>query len=295
VRFGVLLLPTDPWPDTVDRVARLEALGYDHLWTYDHLSWRRYRERPWHAAMPWLTGVACATSRVEIGTLVASPNIRHPVMLAQEALTLDHLSGGRFVLGVGTGGMGFDSTVFGGDGLDAKELSARLEEFVAVLDRMFREPVVSYEGDYYSVHEASVRAESVREPRVPIAIAAGGPKNLAVVARYGDAWITYGDTTRRDLTRAGTMSVVRTQWERLEAACVAIGRDPSTIRRIFLIGNTEERPLSSVAAFDDFVGRYSELGFHDLVFHHPRPDDPVWNEPESIVEAIASEVLPRWR
>jgi hypothetical protein len=83
--------------------------------------------------------------------------------------------------------------------------------------------------------------------------------------------------------------------ERLEAACVAIGRDPSTIRRIYLIGNTADRPLASVEAFDDFVGRYSELGFTDLVFHHPRPDDPVWNEPESIVEAIASEVLPQWQ
>ena len=116
--IGVLLLPTDPWPETVARVQRLEALGYDHLWTYDHLTWRRYRERPWHAAIPWLTGVACATSRVEIGTLVASPNIRHPVTLAQEAITLDHVSGGRFVLGVGTGGIGFDSTVFGGEPLD---------------------------------------------------------------------------------------------------------------------------------------------------------------------------------
>jgi alkanesulfonate monooxygenase SsuD/methylene tetrahydromethanopterin reductase-like flavin-dependent oxidoreductase (luciferase family) len=294
VRFGVLLLPTDPWTETVDRVRRLETLGYDHLWTYDHLSWRRYRERPWHAAIPWLTGVACATSRVEIGTLVASPNIRHPVTLAQEALTVDQISSGRFILGVGTGGIGFDSSVFG-DALDAKELSERLEEFVMLLDRVFREETVSYDGRYYTVHEASVRAESVRKPRVPLAIAAGGPKNLGVVARYGDAWITYGDTTRRDLTPAGTMTVVRRQAERLEAACVAIGRDPSTIRRIYLIGNTEERPLASVEAFHDFVGRYSELGFHDLVFHHPRPDDPVWNEPDAIVEQIATEVLPRWR
>ncbi len=295
MRVGVLLLPTDPWPETVARVQQLEALGYDHLWTYDHLTWRRYRERPWHAAIPWLTGVACATSRVEIGTLVASPNIRHPVTLAQEAVTLDHVSGGRLVLGVGTGGVGFDSTVFGGEPLDPKALSARLHEFVEVIDGLFREPTISYAGEYYTVNEASVRAASVREPRVPLAIAAGGRRNLGLVARYGDAWITYGDTTRRELTPAGTVTVVREQSRRLDEACVAIERDPSEIRRIYLIGNTAARPLDSVGAFQDFVGQYAELGFTDLVFHHPRSDDPVWNEPESIVEEIATEVLPRWR
>ena len=295
MRFGILLLPTDPWPETVARVQRLEALGYDHLWTYDHLSWRRYRERPWHAAIPWLTGVACATSRVEIGTLVASPNIRHPVTLAQEAITLDHVSGGRFVLGVGTGGVGFDSTVFGDEPRSPKELSSRLHEFVEVIDGLFREPTVSYEGRYYTVHEASVRAVSVRKPRVPLAIAAGGRQNLGLVARLGDAWITYGDTTRQDLTPSGTVKIVREQSDRLEQACIAIGRDPSEIRRIYLIGNTAARPLASVEAFHDFAGQYAELGFTDLVFHHPRSDDAVWNEPEAIVEEIATEVLPRWR
>ena len=207
VRVGVLLLPTDPWPETVARVQRLEAIGYDHLWTYDHLTWRRYRERPWHAAIPWLTGVACATSRVEIGTLVASPNIRHPVTLAQEAITLDHISGGRFVLGVGTGGIGFDSTVFGGEPLDPKELSARLEEFVAVIDGLFREPAVSYEGRYYNVHDASARAVSIR--------AGGAACDRPAVARTSVWWrggsatpgSNTGDTTRQDLTPAGTVKM----------------------------------------------------------------------------------------
>jgi alkanesulfonate monooxygenase SsuD/methylene tetrahydromethanopterin reductase-like flavin-dependent oxidoreductase (luciferase family) len=295
MRFGVLMLPADPWPETVERVRRLEALGYDHIWTYDHLSWRRYRERPWHAAIPWLTGVACATSRVRVGTLVASPNIRHPVNLAHEALTVDQVSGGRFVLGVGSGGVGFDSTVFGSAPLDPAELSTRLDEFVTIIDRLFREPMVSYDGTYYKVHEACVRSARVDQPRVPLAIAAGGRRNLALVARYADAWITYGDTRHRDLSAAGTADVVRRQAVRLAEACAAIGRDESEIDRIYLIGNTAERPLAGVAAFEDFVGRYAELGFTDLVFHHPRPDDPVWNEPVAIVETIATEVIRRWQ
>lgn len=293
MRVGVLMLPTDPWPETLERARRIDALGYDHLWTYDHLSWRRYRGRPWHAAIPWLTGIASATSRVHVGTMVASPNLRHPVTLAQDVVTADHISGGRFVLGVGAGGVGFDSTVFGREPLSPAGLAARLAEFVELLDRLFREPSVSHEGTYYSVHEACIRPASVQSQRVPIAIAAAGPQSLGLVARRGDAWITI--LGPGDLTAAEAEATVRTRVSRLDDACAAIGRDPSTIRRIYLIGNTRERPLASVAAFDDFVGRYAALGFTDLVFHHPRADDPVWDEPEAMVEAIATEVLPRCR
>src|SRR6185437_15172338 len=109
------MLPTDPWPETVRRARHLEAMGYDHLWTYDHLSWRRYRERAWHAAMPWLTGVAAATTRVRVGPMVVSPTFRHPLPFAKEAMTLDHVSDGRLTLGLGAGGTGFDATVLGDD------------------------------------------------------------------------------------------------------------------------------------------------------------------------------------
>jgi alkanesulfonate monooxygenase SsuD/methylene tetrahydromethanopterin reductase-like flavin-dependent oxidoreductase (luciferase family) len=295
VRVGVLMLPTDPWPQAVERARHLEALGYDHLWTYDHLSWRRYRGRPWFAAMPWLTGMAGATSRIRLGTMVASPNFRHPVTLAQEAVTVDHVSGGRFILGVGAGGVGFDSTVFGREPLTRRELTARLAEFVAVLQRLFDEPSVSHQGTYYTVEGACIRPASIQRPRVPLAIAAGGKKGLALAARFADAWITYGDASNRDLTATGTADIVRAQARQLDEACAAIGRDPSALQRIYLIGNTEERPLASAAAFDDFAGRYAAIGFTDLVFHHPRANDPVWNEPESIVDEIATEVLPRRR
>jgi alkanesulfonate monooxygenase SsuD/methylene tetrahydromethanopterin reductase-like flavin-dependent oxidoreductase (luciferase family) len=289
------MLPTDPWPQAVERARHLEALGYDHLWTYDHLSWRRYRGRPWFAAMPWLTGMAGATSRIRLGTMVASPNFRHPVTLAQEAVTVDHVSGGRFIIGVGAGGVGFDSTVFGREPLTRGELTARLAEFVALLQRLFDEPSVSHQGRYYTVNEACIEPASIQRPRVPLAIAAGGKRGLALAAKFADAWITYGDPSNRDLTAKGTADVVRAQTRLLEEACATIGRDASAIQRIYLIGNTEERPLASASAFDDFVGRYAAIGFTDLVFHHPRVDDPVWDEPEAIVDEIATEVLPRWR
>jgi len=293
VRVGIVMLPTDPWPETVERARHLETLGYDHLWTYDHLSWRRYRGRPWFGAIPWLTGLAGVTSRIRLGTLVSSPNMRHPVTLAQEAVTLDHVCAGRFILGVGAGGVGFDSTVFGAEPLSPPELVARLEEFVGLLERLFAEPTVSHHGSYYTVHEACIEPSSVQVPRVPIAIAAGGAKAITVAARYGDAWITFGDASHRDRSASVTDEIVRAQMQRLDDACAAIGRDPATIDRIYMIGNTEARPLASTAAFEDFAGRYAAIGFTDLVFHHPRPDDPAWDEPEAIVDAVAMDVLPR--
>jgi alkanesulfonate monooxygenase SsuD/methylene tetrahydromethanopterin reductase-like flavin-dependent oxidoreductase (luciferase family) len=293
MRIGVLLLPTDPWPETVARAARLEALGFDHLWTYDHLSWRRYRDRPWHATVPWLAGVAGATTTIRLGTMVASPNFRHPVTLAKDAMTLDHISGGRLTLGVGAGGLGFDATVLGGDLLSLAERRQRLAEFVALLDLLLRQPTTSFHGTYYTAEEARMLPGCLQRPRIPLALAAGDPATLRLVADTADAWITYGDSSHRDLTGPGTDAAVRRQLDLLVEACGRVGRDPATIERIYLSGNTEERPLASVAAFEDLVGRCAELGFTDVVFHHPRADDPVWNDPAEIVEAIASEVLPR--
>ena len=115
---------------------------------------------------------------------------------------------------------------------------------------------------------------------------------MALVARLADAWITYGDSSHRDASVAGTDAAITRQLDALAEHCARIGRDPLSIDRMYLSGNTDERPLASLAAFTDLVGRCQDLGFTDIVFHHPRADDPVWNDPEDIVEAIASELLP---
>jgi alkanesulfonate monooxygenase SsuD/methylene tetrahydromethanopterin reductase-like flavin-dependent oxidoreductase (luciferase family) len=283
MRIGVLVLPTDPFPAAVAQVRRLEGLGYHSLWTYDHLSWRRYRDRPWFAAVPWLTGMAGATSAIRLGTMVASPNFRHPVTFAKEAMTLDHLSAGRLTLGIGAGGIGFDATVFGDEPLSPGRRVDRLAEFVEVLDVLLRQPETSHRGRHYTVDGAMMLPGCVQRPRLPLAVAAGGRRTLGLVARFADAWITDG-------SEAGERAV-REQADILAAHCDAIGRDPAGIERIILIGNTTERPLASLDAFADFVGRYAALGFTEVVFHHPRPDDPVWTDDPAIVDAIAETYL----
>ncbi len=287
MRIGVLLMPTDPWGETVELVARLEELGYHHVWVYDHLSWRRYQDRPWHATYPWLAGLAAHTSRIRLGTMVSNLNIRHPLVLAKDAMTIDHISNGRFTLGLGAAGTGFDATALGQEPLTPSRRVARLEEATTLLDGLLRKEVHSHSGDFYTVNEGRILPGCVQAPRVPLAIAAGGRRTLAIAAAMGDAWITWGDTSLKDLSADGTERVVADQLAHLESACASIGRDPAEIDRIFLIGNTDARPLRSVAEFDSFVERYESIGFTDLVFHMPRHDDPIWNEDPDIVNRIA--------
>jgi alkanesulfonate monooxygenase SsuD/methylene tetrahydromethanopterin reductase-like flavin-dependent oxidoreductase (luciferase family) len=292
MRVGVVCLPTDPWPQWRARARHLEDLGYDHLWTYDHLSWRRYADGPWHASLPLLTATAAVTSRIRLGTMVSSPNFRHPVTLAKDAMTLDEVSGGRLTLGVGAGGTGFDAQVLGQAPWSRGERTARFGEFLHLLDRLLRDPATTWSGRYYAAHDARMIPGSVQRPRVPLAVAAAGPRTVAFAARYGDAWITDGDPAEDEPTPEGTARFLREQGDRLDEECVRVGRDPSSVHRIFL---AHQSPLSSVEAFTEFAHTYAELGVTDLVFHHPRSDDPRWNDAPAIVDTIASEVLPALR
>ena len=295
MRVGVVCLPTDPWPEWSARARHLDELGFDHLWTYDHLSWRHYADGPWHASVPLLTATAVVTSRIRLGTLVSSPNFRHPVTLAKDAMTLDAISGGRLTLGVGAGGTGFDAVVLGEEPWSRAERTARFGEFLHLLDRLLRDPATTWNGRYYAAQDARMIPASVQQPRVPLAVAAAGPRALAYAARYGDAWVTFGDPLAEDPTPEHTFRAVRQQLARLEEECRRIGRDPAGIDRVFLAGNTAERPLSSIDAFGDFASRYAALGITDLVVHHPRSDDPRWDDPPEILDAIAQELLPALR
>jgi alkanesulfonate monooxygenase SsuD/methylene tetrahydromethanopterin reductase-like flavin-dependent oxidoreductase (luciferase family) len=104
MRVGIIILPTDRWSDQARRWQQAEAYGFDHGWTYDHLTWDPLAGMPWGATIPTLVAAATVTSTLPLGTWVASPNYRHPVTLARELAALDDVSGGRAVLGIGAGG-----------------------------------------------------------------------------------------------------------------------------------------------------------------------------------------------
>jgi len=122
---------------------------------------------------------------------------------------------------------------------------------------------------------------------VPLAIAAGGAKTLRTVARSGDAWVTYGPADP-DATAVEIERTLRLQSEALERACAAIGRDAAGIDRIYLMDTRTETAMASGDAFADFASRQAALGVTDLVVHHPRAGDPVWDYPPEIIDEIAA-------
>ena len=271
----MVILPEHRWPEAGARWRRAEALGFAHAWTYDHLAWRSLRDGPWFGAVPTLAAAALATERIRLGTLVASPNFRHPVPFAKEVMTLDDLSGGRLTLGIGAGGTGWDATMLGQAPLSRGERTERFEEFVLLLDRLLRERAVSFAGEVFSADGARGYPGCVQQPRVPFAIAASGTRGMRLAARSGQAWVTTGDPAGTEvLDAADGARLVATQVARLADACDAVGRDPSSLDRIVLTGPTLDPGLSSVASFRDTVGRYEEAGISDLVVHWPRPAPP---------------------
>ncbi|NUU25557.1 MAG: LLM class flavin-dependent oxidoreductase [Streptomycetaceae bacterium] len=293
MRIGLVILPIYRGAEVAARWRAAEEAGFDTAWTYDHLSWRTFRDEPWFGTVPTLAAAAAATSRIRLGTLVSSPNFRHPVTFAKEAMTLDDLSAGRFTLGIGAGGTGFDATTLGQEPWSPRERQDRFEEFLGLMDTLLTRPATTFHGTYYSAVEARMVPGCVQQPRLPFAVAATGPRGLRLAARLGQAWVTFGDPARLEgLTDAEYVVIVADQMRRLEDACAAEGRDPRELDRILLNGSTAERILDSVDAFVDYAGRYAEIGVTEFAVHLPVPDSVFASDP-AVFEKILTEGLPQ--
>jgi alkanesulfonate monooxygenase SsuD/methylene tetrahydromethanopterin reductase-like flavin-dependent oxidoreductase (luciferase family) len=287
MRVGVVMLPEHPWAVAIEQWRRVEELGFAHAWTYDHLAWRDLRDGPWFGAIPTLTAAATATSTIRIGTLVASPNFRHPVPFARELVTLDDISAGRLELGLGSGGTGWDATVLGHEPWSLAERTARFVEFVDVLDELLRQPETTFEGRYWNAREARTYPGCVQQPRVPFAIAATGPRSMRVAVKHASTWVTTGTRSPDGslLRPDAGAEVVAGQVHLLEAACAEIGRDPASIARLVLTGPELDAGLRSTAEFAETKAAYAAVGVTDLVVHWPRPSEPYAGDP-SILERI---------
>lgn len=289
MRIGVVILPEHPWGEARRLWRRAEELGFDHAWTYDHLSWRSLRDDPWHGAVPTLAAAAVVTERMRLGTLVASPNFRHPVPFARELITLDDLSGGRFTLGIGAGGRGFDATTMGQEPWSPQERAGRFVEFVVLTDLLLRQRDTTYDGRWYSAHEARSAPGCIQGPRLPFAIAAGGPRGMRLAVTHGQTWVTIGDGRRAEPAPVEEgVAAVAEQLARLDEACAAAGHDPATLGRLVLTGLTLDSGLGSPEQFADTLGRYEAAGVTDLVVHWPRPTPPYQGDEATFEAAVTA-------
>jgi alkanesulfonate monooxygenase SsuD/methylene tetrahydromethanopterin reductase-like flavin-dependent oxidoreductase (luciferase family) len=285
MRHGIVILPQETWGDAAARWRGAEELGFDSAWTYDHLSWRSLADQVWHATIPTLTAAALVTSRIRLGTFVASPNFRHPVPFAKDLATLDDISGGRFQLGVGSGGTGFDAEVLGQRQLTAGERHRRFIEFADDLDVLLRhegpDGAISFEGEWFTAVGARMVGAPAQTPRMPLLIAADGPKGIRYAAERGDGWITLG-SHEEDLDA---------WWAGLATRIDLVAQEEERAgRRLQRFLNLDAAPvfsLESVEVYEDAVGRAAELGFDEVISHWPRAEG-IYAGRESVLEEVAS-------
>jgi alkanesulfonate monooxygenase SsuD/methylene tetrahydromethanopterin reductase-like flavin-dependent oxidoreductase (luciferase family) len=270
--LGVLLLPEHPGLGGTELWRRVEQLPVQHAWTYDHLRWPPAAGGPWFDALTTLAAAACVTRRMALGTLVASPSFRHPLTTASQVMTLDHLSGGRFILGVGSGAQGPDTEALGGPARSAADRAGRLAEFVAVADEALRGRMVDFRGRYFTATGVRLTPGCVQRPRVPFAVAAAGPRGMRLAARHGQYWVTIGrPADAGGQPEAAAFGTLRAQLGRLAAACQEVGRDPADLRKLVQLSRIVADPYASPERLRDLVGRCADLGFTDIVLAYPRP------------------------
>ena len=254
LRFGLKLSGQDTTIEALRAVWRLaDEGGFDHVWDFDHLAsiGGGGPDRPIFEGWTLQAAMAEATKRVRIGCLVTGNTYRNPALLAKEAVTVDHLSGGRLEFGIGAAWAEIEHQMYGIEGLDHRV--GRLSESLRIIKSLWTEERTNFEGRYYHMKDAIANPKPFQKPYPPIWIGASGESTLRLVARYADVWNCAGGDT--DATRLLTA--------KLEEACAAVGRDPKEVRRSIQFdwdGKTRSELIEQSAA-------YLELGITEQVIY----------------------------
>ena len=293
MRFGLTILPEHPWSEAEPMWRAAEQMGFDHAWTFDHVTWGGLPESPWFAAVPTLAAAPALTERSGLGPVVSSPNNPHPVQLMREVLALDDISGGRFLLGIGSGG-DIDARIMGED-LTLQDRVARFHEFTGLLDRLLSDDHVSADGRFYAARDVRTLPGPVRGGdsgnRVPLVVAANGPKSIRLAVERGDGWMTYGGNADTD---EEWWALVAGHSRRVDDALDASGRAGAGFTRYLNLDSAPTFSLTSAAVFEDAAGRAAELGFTDVITHWPRPTGP-FEGSRDVLDEVVADVIPRLR
>ena len=257
---------TPHWVEIRNFALQAEAMGFDAVWVPDELLWRRPDStHGWWECVAMAGAVAASTTRVKVGSWVLSALHRNPGITAKAVETLDEISGGRFVLGLGSGHAGSQAHAFG---LAEDHVHGRFEEAVEIIVPLLRAGRADFQGTYHAARDLEQRPVGPRPGQVPIMIGAKGPKMLRLAARHADTWSWYVEE-RSKLAEFAPLLVA------LEAACLQADRDPASIGRSAGIiveptdvtGAAKELavPLSgSAEAIADGIRAFRDGGFTQL-------------------------------
>jgi probable F420-dependent oxidoreductase len=212
------------WPEYVAMAQLAEAIGFDSLWLGDHLL---YRYEDGSTRGPWevwtmLAALAASTSRIKLAPFVASTAFHAPAMLAKFAATVDEISGGRLVLGLGAG---WNEPEFRAYGFPFDHRIDRFEEAFTIIRTLLREGAIDFDGRYYQARDCELRPRATRPGGPPLLIGSAGPRMLRITLPYVQAWNVWYSTNRN--TPAGLEPFLR----QVDEAAREVGRDPSEIER----------------------------------------------------------------
>jgi alkanesulfonate monooxygenase SsuD/methylene tetrahydromethanopterin reductase-like flavin-dependent oxidoreductase (luciferase family) len=211
------------WPELVAMARRGEELGFDSVWCGDHLLYRPPDgpRGPWEA---WtqLAGLAAATSRITLGPLVASTSFHNPAMLAKMAATVDEISGGRLIVGLGAGWNEIEYRAFG---FPFDRRISRFEEAFTIIRTLLRDGAIDFVGQFYEARDCELLPRPARPGGPPLLVGSSGERMLAITLPHIDAWNAwYVDT-------ANHPDGVAALRERVDVACRAVGRNPADVER----------------------------------------------------------------
>jgi probable F420-dependent oxidoreductase len=221
--FSVWPNLAQPWSDVVGVARHAEATGWNGVWLADHFMGDAGGfgpvETPTLEATAGLAALAAETERVRLGSLVFGATYRHPAVLANWAATVDQVSDGRLVLGVGAGWQENEHAQYGIELPPAGARVARFGEYCTVLRSLLRQERTTFEGTWFSVRDAVCEPKPVQEP-LPLLIGGKGDRMLGITARHGDGWNMWS-----------LPPAFAERGAALDRACAAIDRDPRTIHR----------------------------------------------------------------
>lgn len=275
-RFVIVLGQRASWPELLARVRETEALEFDGLYLVDHFYGLFDVNDPTHEAYTMLAALAPFTQSLRLGVLVCGNTYRNPAFLLKQAITVDHVSGGRVDFGVGAGWTEREHEAYGFPFPSAKERVDRFAEALEIWDLLQRQERTTYEGTYYQMLDAPFEPKSLQRPRLPFLIGGSGPRMLRLIARYADIWNMVADPEE-----------FATINQRLDEACAAEGRDPAAISRAV---SPRLNLLASVEAFAEGVAAYKAAGVDDIHMPWPRTEREV-----PVLREVAREVMPELR
>jgi alkanesulfonate monooxygenase SsuD/methylene tetrahydromethanopterin reductase-like flavin-dependent oxidoreductase (luciferase family) len=298
VRFGFVAFLMEQgedgpprWTDVTVWADLAEQAGFDTFWIPDELLWEDPEAGTasgWWECVAFAGAVAAATSKIDVGTWVMSALHRNPALTARVAETLDEISGGRFILGLGAGHSGRQGEAFG---YPPDRVVSRYEEALAIILPMLREGQADFQGDHHRAVRVASRPRGPSEGRVEIMLAGHGPRTMRLAARYADVWSGYGTTSSQPDAFTGMLA-------QLGEACADVGRDPATLGRSIGVAvsapGLEPGPLIAndnpiTGSRDDIVRSLRELiamGATSIEFYtdnDPRKAIPAW---ASVIEEV---------